>query len=78
MAANTLTPHFCWICNKAVSLNVAKTDENGHIVHEDCYALRMQLEGAFSDVGVCAIKPSQIRWTWRRGRNRGAARPVPP
>jgi len=41
----TISPirHICWICGKEVSLETSKTDEKGHMVHEACYALRMQL-----------------------------------
>ena len=27
----------CWICNKVVRLEMARTDENGCAVHEQCY-----------------------------------------
>jgi len=41
----TISPirHICRICGKEVSLETSKTDEKGHMVHEACYALRMQL-----------------------------------
>jgi len=29
----------CPICNKLVAMESAKTDENGHAVHEDCYVV---------------------------------------
>ena len=44
--------HRCWICGKEVSLQTCKTDEKGHVVHEHCYTVRMQLEGASSRVGL--------------------------
>ena len=50
MATILPAQHRCWICGKDVPLQACKTDENGHIVHEHCYALRMQLEGASSRV----------------------------
>jgi hypothetical protein len=34
----------CWICNKPINLEKAKTDENGKAVHEECYVLRNQLK----------------------------------
>ena len=34
----------CTICNKPVDLEVAKTDEYGKPVHEECYAARMRLK----------------------------------
>jgi hypothetical protein len=36
MATNDPTPH-CWICGKAVLLEVCKIDEQGRAVHETCY-----------------------------------------
>jgi hypothetical protein len=35
MDSKTVT---CVICNKPVSLEVAKTNHSGHAVHEECYA----------------------------------------
>ena len=37
---------FCWICGRAVSLEDGKTDEHGSIVHEECYAARLRLNGS--------------------------------
>jgi hypothetical protein len=34
----------CAICNDSVELETAKTDEDGKVVHEDCYARRMRLK----------------------------------
>jgi hypothetical protein len=34
----------CPICNKEVLLETAKTDENGHALHEECYLLRLKSE----------------------------------
>jgi hypothetical protein len=34
----------CNICNRAVELEIAKTDENGKAVHEECYARIMWLK----------------------------------
>jgi hypothetical protein len=31
----------CSICNLPVSLNHAKTDEDGNAVHEDCYLIKL-------------------------------------
>lgn len=33
----------CPICNKEVPLEVAKTDEDGHAIHEACYVLKLHL-----------------------------------
>jgi hypothetical protein len=33
----------CSICNERVELEMAKTDEDGKAVHEDCYVRRMRL-----------------------------------
>jgi hypothetical protein len=32
----------CVICSKPVSLEVARIDENGQAVHEECYMERVQ------------------------------------
>ena len=40
---------FCPICNNPVAMESAKTDENGHAVHEDCYVLKIKLEKATAD-----------------------------
>ena len=34
----------CWICNKHVNLETAKTDERGRAVHEQCYVLTHMLK----------------------------------
>jgi len=36
----------CWLCNKRVPVETAKTDENGAAMHEDCYLLRLHLREA--------------------------------
>jgi hypothetical protein len=33
--------HACHICNETVNLQTAKTDENGKMVHEECYVQRI-------------------------------------
>jgi hypothetical protein len=38
----------CALCDKAVSLETSKTDENGHAVHEECYVLKMRLKAETS------------------------------
>lgn len=35
---DTSEQYICPICNESVELETAKTDEDGHVVHEDCYA----------------------------------------
>ena len=35
--------HTCSICNEAVELATAKTDESGQPVHEECYLQRVRL-----------------------------------
>jgi hypothetical protein len=34
----------CSICNEPVERRTSKTDENGRVVHEDCYVRRMRLK----------------------------------
>ena len=60
MATIERTQYRCWICGKEVSLETCKTDENGYVVHEHCYTLRIQLEGACSRVGLTR---SFLTWT---------------
>ena len=36
----------CPLCNQPVPLESAKTDEHGHAIHEECYLLKVRLEGA--------------------------------
>ena len=36
----------CWLCNKEIPLEIAKTDEYGQAIHEDCYLLRLHLKEA--------------------------------
>jgi hypothetical protein len=36
----------CSLCDKPVSLETSKTDEDGKSVHEECYALKMRLRQA--------------------------------
>src|SRR5207302_8428645 len=38
----TRTAH-CPVCNKDVSLEAAKTDEDGRALHEECYILKLHL-----------------------------------
>jgi hypothetical protein len=35
-----ITSPLCFICHNPVELEISKTDENGHAVHESCYLLR--------------------------------------
>lgn len=34
----------CAICDKPVSLEAAKSDEEGRVVHEQCYVLKLKKE----------------------------------
>jgi hypothetical protein len=36
----------CFVCGKTILLEIAKTNECGRAVHEECYVLRMKLEKA--------------------------------
>jgi hypothetical protein len=41
----TTSPSFlpiCHICNKPVALELARADEQGRIVHEECYLLKIR------------------------------------
>ena len=52
--SNACPPHIpkqgtvvvCWLCNKEVPLETATTDENGRVMHEECYVLRLHLKQA--------------------------------
>jgi hypothetical protein len=35
---NETTTVSCWICGKPIPLEDCKTDDHGHVVHENCYA----------------------------------------
>jgi hypothetical protein len=37
----TKSPLNCSICDKPVAFEIAKTDDSGQVVHEECYALRL-------------------------------------
>jgi hypothetical protein len=34
----------CFICGKSVRIEIAKADESGNAVHEDCYVMRMNVQ----------------------------------
>jgi len=36
----------CFICSKPIPLEIAKSNDYGLAVHEECYVLRMKLEKA--------------------------------
>jgi len=49
MTIETLDGHevrtvVCWICEKQVTLEDCKIDENGQAVHEDCYVRVVSLD----------------------------------
>ena len=41
----------CAICEKPVPLEIAKADEDGQSVHEQCYVLRLQRERSAREAG---------------------------
>ncbi|MFZ1137697.1 MAG: hypothetical protein ABR881_13215 [Candidatus Sulfotelmatobacter sp.] len=44
MYYNALSPFrapICSICHNPVTLNDAKTDEDGNAIHEDCYLIKL-------------------------------------
>jgi hypothetical protein len=58
----------CSLCNETVEIEIAKTDENGNAVHEECYTLKVQPEHsrhiAISPVILecprCGAKPGNV------------------
>ena len=46
-----LKPGFpiCALCNRPVELETAKTDEQGHPVHEQCYVQKVRRQTASPD-----------------------------
>ena len=36
----------CSVCQQPVALETAKTDEDGHAIHEDCYFARFRRDAA--------------------------------
>jgi hypothetical protein len=51
----------CFICGKPVLLEIAKTNEYGRAVHEECYVLRIKLEHATMPVQKISAVPSSRR-----------------
>jgi len=47
----------CAICKKPASLETAKTDERGQIVHEECYLQKMKMKVV--EAAAAASKPVQ-------------------
>ena len=56
---------FCLICDKPVTVDIAKTHGDGKAFHEECYRLKLKLEQAsrdrhdghvFADGEVCGIE----------------------
>lgn len=46
MTHPSVPEHVCWVCNKPVKLETAKTDEQGGAVHEECYVMVCALNAA--------------------------------
>jgi hypothetical protein len=44
-----ITSPLCFICHNPVELEISKTDENGHAVHEGCYLLRLRQRQATAE-----------------------------
>jgi hypothetical protein len=44
-----ITSPLCFICHTPVELEISKTDENGHAVHEGCYLLRLRQRQAAAE-----------------------------
>jgi hypothetical protein len=42
----------CVICHNPVELEISKTDENGHAVHESCYVLKLRQRQATGDANT--------------------------
>jgi hypothetical protein len=40
----------CSICNKLVSVEIAKTDDSGQAVLDECYALKLRVESRRASV----------------------------
>jgi hypothetical protein len=48
----------CFICGKSVRIEIAKADESGNAVHEDCYVMRMNVQfGRLVFEGLSATLP---------------------
>ena len=45
------SPPLCPVCNEAVDLTVAKTDEDGRAIHEECYLQKLHAKGPPESVG---------------------------
>jgi hypothetical protein len=44
--------HLCHVCNEPVNLQTTNTDEDGKVVHENCYVVQ------FDDDGIMPTPPS--------------------
>jgi hypothetical protein len=57
-----LRTHICPICRKPVLLNIAKTDEDGNAIHEDCYLVKLgvapRAENDLKVSNVYVLRPS--------------------
>ena len=45
----------CSICNMSVSLNEAKTDEEGSVVHEECYLIKVGVRQANGHASALSV-----------------------
>jgi hypothetical protein len=43
MMPSTFQPQ-CWICSQPCQLEDCKIDEEGHAVHDECYAAKLAVE----------------------------------
>jgi hypothetical protein len=51
--------YLCPICDKPVKLETAKTDEDGHVIHEECYFDDSVIENHWGDSALSAIREKE-------------------
>jgi hypothetical protein len=57
----------CSICHKPVDLTTAKTDDNGHTVHENCYVVKLGLNWEKSLSGEYPLRAGRlVEENWSR------------
>jgi hypothetical protein len=49
--------HLCHVCNEPVNLQTTSTDEDGKVVHGNCYVLRFSKERVTPTVQEIRIPP---------------------
>ena len=57
----------CAICDKPVPLEIAKADEDGQSVHEQCYVLKLMRERAMTEPAAWKGLKASAAMPWTDG-----------